>query len=76
MINRRTLLAGIAAGTAASVTTARAQSWKSDYPELVYAVIPAENASGVTDRYNPFTQYLSNELGTKVTLRSPTTMPR
>jgi phosphonate transport system substrate-binding protein len=69
MIDRRTLLAGIAAGTAASAVPARAQSWASAYPELVYAVVPAENASGVTDRYTPFTQYLSKELGTKVTLR-------
>ena len=32
-------------------------------------MIPAENASGVTDRYAPFIEYLSKELGTKVTLR-------
>jgi phosphonate transport system substrate-binding protein len=69
MIDRRTLLAGLAAGAAASAVPARAQSWKTDYPELVYAVIPAENASGVTDRYTPFTEYLSAQLGTKVTLR-------
>jgi phosphonate transport system substrate-binding protein len=71
MIDRRTLLAGIAAGAASAATTgpARAQSWKSDYPELVYAVVPAENASGVTDRFAPFTAYLSKTLGTKVTLR-------
>ena len=48
---------------------ARAQAWKAKYPELVFAVIPAENASGVTDRYGPFIEYLSKELGTKVTLR-------
>ena len=48
---------------------ARAQSWKSAYPELVLAVVPAENASGVSDRYAPFTAYLSKQLGTKVTLR-------
>jgi phosphonate transport system substrate-binding protein len=70
MIDRRTLLAGIAAGAAsAAAAPARAQSWKSDYPELVYAVVPAENASGVTDRFTPFTEYLSKTLGTKVTLR-------
>jgi phosphonate transport system substrate-binding protein len=71
MINRRTLLAGVAGGAAiaTATTSARAQSWKSAYPELVYAVVPAENASGVTDRFTPFTQYLSKELGTKVTLR-------
>jgi phosphonate transport system substrate-binding protein len=33
------------------------------------AVVPAENASGVTERYAPFVEYLSKELGTKVTLR-------
>jgi phosphonate transport system substrate-binding protein len=69
MIDRRTLLAGLAAGATASATTARAQSYKSAYPELVFGVVPAENASGVTDRYTPFVNYLSNQLGTKVTLR-------
>jgi phosphonate transport system substrate-binding protein len=68
MIDRRTLLAGIAAGAATSVT-ARAQGWRSAYPELVYAVVPAENASGVTDRFTPFVAYLSKQLGTTVTLR-------
>ena len=33
------------------------------------AIVPAENASGVTERYAPFVEYLSKELGTKVTLR-------
>ena len=71
MIDRRTLLAGLAAGAATSAvaTTARAQSWQSKYPELVLAVVPAENASGVTDRWTPFVAYLSKQLGTKVTLR-------
>ncbi len=66
MINRRTLLAGFGA---AAATPAFAQGWKARYPELVYAVIPAENASGVTERYGPFVSYLGRELGTKVTLR-------
>ncbi|WP_158743312.1 phosphonate ABC transporter substrate-binding protein [Acidisphaera sp. L21] len=69
MINRRTLLAGLAAGAATTATTVRAQSYKQAYPELVFGVVPAENASGVTDRYAPFTAYLSKQLGTKVTLR-------
>jgi phosphonate transport system substrate-binding protein len=69
MIDRRTLLAGLAAGAASTAVTARAQSYKQAYPELVFAVVPAENASGVTDRYAPFTAYLSRQLGTKVTLR-------
>jgi phosphonate transport system substrate-binding protein len=72
MIQRRTLLAGLAAGAAATTVAARpasAQSWKAKYPELVLAVVPAENASGVTDRFQPFIAYLSKQLGTKVTLR-------
>jgi phosphonate transport system substrate-binding protein len=67
MIHRRTLLAGLAGAAIAPV--ALAQSWKAQYPELVYAVVPAENASGVVDRFTPFTAYLSQTLGTKVTLR-------
>ena len=54
MINRRTILAGIGAGTALSATAlsgARAQNFRDAYPELVLAVIPSENASGVTDRW-------------------------
>ncbi len=71
MIDRRTLLAGLSAGatTAALPRIASAQSWKQAYPELVLAVVPAENASGVNDRWSPFTAYLANQLGTKVTLR-------
>ena len=67
MITRRLSLG---AGVALALTgTVQAQDWKSTYPELVYAIIPSENASGVTDRYGPFVNYLSKELGTKVTLR-------
>ena len=68
MINRRIVLAG-AAALAFSATAASAQDWKSKYPELTLAVIPAENASGVTERFTPFINYLSKELGTKVNLR-------
>jgi phosphonate transport system substrate-binding protein len=67
-INRRTLLAGLAAA-AATTRVAGAQSWRGQYPELVYAVVPAENATGVVDRFTPFVDYLGRELGTKVTLR-------
>jgi phosphonate transport system substrate-binding protein len=62
-------LLGIAAALAVSATTAAAQSWKDKYPELVLALVPAENATGVLDRYKPFAEYLGKELGTKVTLR-------
>ncbi len=72
MLTRRIVLGaalGVAAVAGSAATTSWAQSWKSAYPELVMAVVPAENASGVTERYAPFVEYLSKELGTKVTLR-------
>ena len=68
MLNRRTAITALAA-LAFSATATAAQDWKSKYPELVFAVVPAENASGVTERWQPFLAYLSKELGTKVTLR-------
>src|SRR5215510_10696863 len=68
MINRRIVLAG-AAALAFTATAASAQDWKGKYPELTFAVVPAENASGVTERWAPFITYLSKELGVKVTLR-------
>ncbi|WP_298240052.1 phosphonate ABC transporter substrate-binding protein [uncultured Bradyrhizobium sp.] len=67
MITRRLILAGAAALTLAG--TASAEDWKAKYPEITFAVIPAENGSGVTERYGPFVNYLSKELGVKVTLR-------
>ena len=68
MINRRMILAS-AAALAFTATTASAQDWKGKYPELTFAVVPAENASGVTERWTPFVTYLSKELGVKVNLR-------
>jgi phosphonate transport system substrate-binding protein len=68
MINRRIVLAG-AAALAFSATAASAQGWKTKYPEITFAVIPAENGSGVLERYTPFVNYLSKELGIKVNLR-------
>lgn len=70
MLTRRHTLTLAAAGIAATLAApAFAQDWKAKYPELVFAIIPAENASGVVERYTPFVNYLSKELGTKVTLR-------
>src|SRR5215475_9427333 len=70
MYNRRLFLGtAFGAGALAFAGQALAQSWKDKYPELVLAVVPAENASGVTERYAPFIEYLSKELGVKVTLR-------
>jgi phosphonate transport system substrate-binding protein len=68
MLNRRHLLAS-AMVLAFAGGTASAQSWKSQYPELVFAKVPDENASGISDRLTPFVNYLSKEVGTKVTLR-------
>jgi phosphonate transport system substrate-binding protein len=75
MLTRRHTLSLAAAGLAATLVApgvaqkALAQDWKAKYPELVFGIIPAENASGVVERYTPFVNYLSKELGTKVTLR-------
>ena len=71
MITRRSLIAAAGAAAAAPVfaSQASAQAWKGQYPELVFANVPAENASGVMDRWAPFIEYLTKEIGTKVTLR-------
>lgn len=67
MITRRLIIA--AAALAFTASAALAQDWKAKYPELVFAKVPDENASGTSDRWTPFAAYLSKELGTKVTLR-------
>lgn len=72
MITHRRTLLSAAAGLLAAPSVLRAQGaapWAARYPELVFAIIPSENASGVTERYGPFIEYLSRRLGTKVTLR-------
>jgi phosphonate transport system substrate-binding protein len=75
LTRRHTLTLAAAAGLAATLAVpgfapnALAQDWKAKYPELVFGIIPAENASGVVERYTPFVNYLAKELGTKVTLR-------
>ncbi len=68
MIDRRMIFAA-AAALAFSASAATAQDWKAKYPELVFAKVPDENASGTTSRWTPLAEYLSRELGTKVTLR-------
>jgi phosphonate transport system substrate-binding protein len=68
MLNLRTIVAG-AAVLAGAVTVAQAQGYKATYPELVFAKVPDENASGTSDRWTPLASYLSKELGVKVTLR-------
>ena len=72
MLNRRHVL-GAALAAAATPRFASdalaAEDWRAKYPEIVFAMIPEENSSGVTDRYAPFIAYLTKTLGTKVTLR-------
>lgn len=68
MINRRSIVLG-AAVLAFTTHAASAQDYKTKYPELTFAVVPAENASGVTERWSPFVAYLSKELGVKINLR-------
>lgn len=68
MITRRSLVI-LSVGLAMTTTPALAQSWKDKYPELVLALVPAENATGTLDRYTPFVNYLTKELGVKVTMR-------
>jgi phosphonate transport system substrate-binding protein len=67
IINRRVLMMAVFGVFAA--TGGWAQAWKSQYPELVFAVVPAENASGITERFQPWVEYLGRTLGVKVTLR-------
>lgn len=69
MLNRRELLLSTAAVLATTGAVRAADEWKSQYPELVFAVVPAENASGVSDRFAPFMDYLTNQLGVPVKLR-------
>jgi phosphonate transport system substrate-binding protein len=69
MLYRRTLIAAATAAFAMAALDAEAQTWKARYPELVFAVVPAENATGVTGRYGPLAEYWSKELGVPVRLR-------
>ena len=61
MFDRRSLIIGTGL-LALTASGAFAQDWKAKYPELVFALVPAENATGVTDRYAPLVEYLAKEL--------------
>lgn len=68
-ISRRAFGLGAAALALTPGAFAQAQDWRARFPELVFAVIPAENAAGVTERFGPWVAYLSSQLGVRVTLR-------
>lgn len=74
MVTRRIVagalaLGALCIGTLCLTAPAVAQSYKDTYKELFFAVVPAENASGVVERWTPFADYLSKELGVKVTIK-------
>lgn len=68
-MNIRLAISMAVVGVSLVTGSASAESWKDKYPELVFAMVPAENATGTMERYAPFVDYLSKELGVKVTLR-------
>lgn len=69
MLNRRTMTLALAGAAILPATGFAQADWRARYPELVVAVVPSENASGVTERYAPFNAYLAHALGVKVTMR-------
>ncbi len=71
MTYTRRVTFGLAAAAAfiAMGSVAQAQDWKSKYKELQFGFIPAENATGVTDRFAPMMDYMTAELGVPVKLR-------
>src|ERR1700740_3233507 len=69
MLNRRNFVSAGTLALAFPATPVHADDWKSKYKELTFAVVPAENASGVSDRYAPYMEYLTKQLGVPVKLR-------
>jgi phosphonate transport system substrate-binding protein len=69
VLRRAVIGAAAAAFAVAMAGVASAQAWKEKYKELVYAVVPAENASGVTERYQPLVDFWTKETGIPVKLR-------
>ena len=55
---------------------ASAADWKKPISGTDFAVVPAENASGVSDRYAPFVDYLTKSSACRSSCASPTTMLR
>jgi phosphonate transport system substrate-binding protein len=69
MLNRRNFSGALTLyGLGISRAVAQAD-WRRQYPEINFVGGAAENASGITERFGPFANYLSQTLGVKVTLR-------
>lgn len=66
MITRRSALVLAAA---LPCRAAFAEDWRSKYPEIRFAIIPAENEDGLSARWTPMIAHLSAELRAKVSLR-------
>jgi phosphonate transport system substrate-binding protein len=69
-MNRRAFLSVAAGGASFAAAPALGQAdWRQRFPEITFAKVPDENASGVIERHNPLIAYLSRELGVRVNLR-------
>ncbi len=70
MLNLRQMLR-FAAGAALALAPlpALSEDWKSNFPELEFAAVPAENATGTMERYTPLADYLTKQLGVPVRLK-------
>lgn len=69
MLNRRTLFGALAATFALAGAAQAADDWKAKYPELTFAIVPVENSADMLTRWGPFAEYLSKELGVKVSIK-------
>lgn len=70
MLDRRIVITGLATlNLVALQAPVKAQDWKAQFPELVFAVVPGENSTAITERWEPMVRYLEREIGTKVTMR-------
>ena len=66
---RRALGTAVSAGIALiDAPRAHAEDWRKAYPEIAFAVVPAENEAAVVNRWGPFITYLSQSLGVPVKL--------
>ena len=76
MIDRRSALALATGAIALAVPgLSVAQDWKAKYPEIVLAIVPAENAGGVVDRFTPFANTWKRNSAPRSRCASPTTTP-